>query len=228
MIKQNPNIVVLLPAYNEASSIRPVITSIVDAGYSVICIDDGSTDQTASIASDSGALVIRHFINLGQGAAIETGFEMIRRHYDENTITVTFDADGQHNVSEISEFTRIISETDAEVVLGSRFLKGQFKGGVVKKSVLIVMSSIARITMKIRITDRHNGFRAFSMESLKKIRINNSGFGHADEILRQISHHKIRFSECNTDISYTEYSMSKGQPLINGVRLILDRFLGAP
>jgi polyprenyl-phospho-N-acetylgalactosaminyl synthase len=226
MIESKSRVVALMPAYNEEKVIFETIAPIIEAGYKVICVDDGSRDNTTAEAIRAGAIVIKHQVNLGQGAALETGLEYLRRNLETFEYAITFDADGQHALLDISEMIKISQASRAHVVLGTRFGSIPFQGGVLKAFLLKLSASIAKISLGVEVTDRHNGLRLFDKVAVEKIKLRVSGFGHADEILRQISENKISYVECPVNILYTEYSKSKGQPLINLLNIVFDRVLG--
>ena len=223
MSKTQGDAVFIIPAHNEATIIYKIIKPIVTAGYQVICVDDGSSDDTAMKAKSAGATVIKHILNLGQGASIETGFEFLRRGYVEYQFAVTFDADGQHQLSSVRDMIKTIKETNVNVVLGTRFKGHEFQGSYIKKVLLRISARIARYSLGIDVSDRHNGLRILDKEAVSKIRLTNPGFGHADEILKSIREHNLKFEECSVSILYTKYSLSKGQPLINIVNILFDK-----
>jgi glycosyltransferase involved in cell wall biosynthesis len=213
---------------NEESTIGSVVRQAREKGYTCICVDDCSNDLSPRNARDEGAIVVQHALNLGQGAALETGFEFVRKFLPNAKYVFTFDADEQHSIDDVgAAITLFESNSEIDVVLGSRFLESGFQGTIVKKIVLQGMARFSLLSMGLRITDRHNGFRGFRRSVLKHFRISNPGFGHADEILRILKMSHLRYAEVQTHIKYTPYSISKGQRLINGFRLVFDRFLGA-
>jgi glycosyltransferase involved in cell wall biosynthesis len=226
VIESKPRVVALIPAYNEGKVIFDTIAPIIQAGYKVVCIDDGSTDNTATEAMRANAIVVKHQLNLGQGAALETGLEYLRRNPETFEYAITFDADGQHALLDIAEMIKVSKDSRAHVVLGTRFGHIPFQGGWLKAILLKLSARIAQISLGIEVTDRHNGLRLFDKEAVQKIKLRVSGFGHADEILRLISENKISYVECPVNIVYTEYSKSKGQPLINLLNIVFDRVLG--
>ncbi len=214
--------------FNEESTIGSVVRQAREREYTSICVDDCSIDLSSHNARNEGALVIKHALNLGQGAALETGFEYVRKFLPNTKYVFTFDADGQHSIDDIGAAISLLeSNSEIDVVLGSRFLESGFQGTVIKKLVLQAMARFALLSMGLRLTDRHNGFRGFRRSALFHFRISNPGFGHADEILRILKKSCLKYAEVQTNIKYTSYSASKGQRLINGFRLVFDRFLGA-
>src|SRR5205823_120653 len=113
-------IFVVIAAYNEAVTIARVIGDVSRFGYEIVVVDDGSRDGTADIAKRSGAAVLRHRINLGQGAALQTGIDYALRKGAERI--VTFDADGQHRAQDIPKLLEALDRSRVDYALGSRFL----------------------------------------------------------------------------------------------------------
>ena len=223
------SVVFVIPALNEAGIIRQTIEPIARAGYQVICIDDGSSDNTTELAREAGAFVIRHMINSGQGASLQTGFQFILQspqEFSKVEFIVTFDADGQHSIIDLEKFISAFECTPAlDVVLGSRFISPNFHGSRLKFSVLKTMAYISKYTMGIKLTDRHNGYRVIRKSKLDLFQIMSPGYEHADEFIHLISKHNLNYQEVATNIQYTEYSLAKGQPIINGVKMLFDRLI---
>jgi len=212
-----------VPCFNEGTVIRDHLSELVNSGFQVIAVNDGSTDSTGIQARIPGVVLISHPINLGQGAAIETGLEYLRRNLDLYEIAVTFDADGQHKVSDVFMLIKTLEEKNVNVVLGNRFVGNHFQGGRLKGFLIQLSAFVGQFTLGIHVGDRHNGLRAFDVEAIKQIRIQDSGFGHADEVLRIIIEKNLSYCEAPVTLIYSEYSKSKGQPLYNLVNLLFDK-----
>jgi glycosyltransferase involved in cell wall biosynthesis len=223
------SIVFVVPAYNEAGMVFQTIRPIIEAGHSVVCIDDASSDGTGQLALEAGAIVVRHFINAGQGASLQTGFDFIAHkagQFKDIKYVVTFDADGQHSLDDVERFLEAFKiNPNLDIALGSRFLSLGFKGSRSKSFVLKTMAHISRYTLGIKLTDRHNGFRVIKKDKLHHFQLNGSGYEHADEFLHIISHQNLEYTEVATNINYTDYSVAKGQPMINGVKILFDRLI---
>ena len=216
----------VIPCFNEGVIISSTVDQILKIGHSVVCIDDGSTDNTfRELGKIPGINLIRHPINLGQGAALETGFEWVRRNDSTFEYVITFDADGQHRLVDAIEMIDFARTEDHQIVLGSRFLNKEFGKSVpwAKRIILPLLAKFSRYRKKMKITDRHNGLRVIKSDSLSLIRLQKSDFSHADEFLEIILRNNLRFSEFPVQINYTNYSLSKGQPLSNGLVMIIDR-----
>ncbi|MFA6382287.1 MAG: glycosyltransferase family 2 protein [Candidatus Buchananbacteria bacterium] len=216
--------IVVIPAYNEAKAISQVVKKIKDKAYDVIVVNDGSADNTGELAKQAGAAVVNHFLNRGQGAALQTGLDFALSLQAD--IIVTFDADGQHEANEIDDLVEPLLLQKADVVLGSRFLSDKNQIPFWKKQVLKLATWFTRFYTGLPVTDVHNGFRALSRRAAELIEIRQDGMAHASEIIEQIKIHQLRFIEAPVTIRYTEYSLQKGQKLSNSFRIIWDLIIG--
>ena len=208
---------------NEASVIESVVQALVANEFRVLVVDDGSLDATGKISKDAGAMVISHMVNCGQGASLETGFDAIRRGVLSSKLIATFDADGQHSVTDLHAMLEEFNLSPSlEVVLGSRFLHDNIEVPRIKALLLRTAAFLARLTIGIKISDRHNGIRMLKTHVLTDIRLAIPGYGHADEILVSIARAGLEYKEVPVHIAYTPYSKSKGQPLINAFRILFD------
>lgn len=222
---------IIIPAFNEEKTISDILQSLSEIGYSIIVIDDCSSDNTCKIALQYPVVLLKHTINLGQGAALQTGFNYIRK-FSKVSCVVTFDADGQHNIGDIELITKPILTGDYDVVLGSRFLQkkelGQNQGGIpLAKLVTLKLGVLfTRLTTKLRLTDTHNGFRAFSFQAMQLINISQDRMAHGSEILMQIAKNKMKYCEIPVTIAYTAYAKKRGQSVFNSLNILWDLFLG--
>ena len=213
---------VVIAAYNEAAVIARVVAEVVRAGYPVVVVDDGSTDATAETARMAGATVIRHPFNLGQGAALQTGIEYALAQSAE--CIVTFDADGQHRVSEIPRLTDALVEEQADFALGSRFLGQAPNLPLLRRLVLHAATLFTRLATGLQVTDTHNGLRAMTRRGAAAIRLRQNRMAHASEFLSQIGESGLRYVERPVTIEYTAYSLAKGQNISGAVLILLDLF----
>lgn len=217
-------IIAIIPAYNEQQAIAQVVNEVKDKVSSVVVVDDGSADKTATMAQQAGAIVLTHFLNRGQGAALQTGINFALENSAD--IIVTFDADGQHQADEIEKITKPLLLGQADVVLGSRFLIKNYQIPLLKKMVLKLALWVTWLYTGLTITDVHNGFRAFSKKAAGLIGIKQDGMAHASEILEQIKKYDLRYLEVPVTINYTAYSLQKGQKLSNSFKIFWDLILG--
>ncbi|MFN3721009.1 MAG: glycosyltransferase family 2 protein [Rhizobium rhizophilum] len=214
----------VIPAYNEGRVLGEVVESVVSHGYQVVVVDDCSGDDTADTSLRSGAYVCRHSINLGQGAAIQTGIEFaIQQGADA---IVTFDADGQHSVHDAQRMIERLAKGDVDVVLGSRFA-GATVGMTKGKQLLLKAATIyTRYSSGLSVTDTHNGLRCFASAAAAKLRIRHNRMAHASEILDKIGSLQMRYVELPCTITYTSYSRAKGQRMRGAFTILADLALG--
>jgi glycosyltransferase involved in cell wall biosynthesis len=216
---------IVVPAFNEAGVIGDVITDLRSAFDHVVCVDDSSSDGTGEIALAAGAHLVRHPVNLGQGAAIQTGIEYARQQ-PRAQVFATFDADGQHRVCDVAAMVDRLAGTGVDVVLGTRFAgPGGSRPPLLKRIVLRAAAKLSRRNRRLGLTDAHNGLRVFNKTVADGLDITMNGMSHASEFIMLVDERRWRVAEEPIEILYTDYSKSKGQPLLNGVNIIFDGFL---
>ncbi len=211
---------VICPAYNEAATIGPVVAELRRAGYRVVVVDDGSNDQTARLAADAGADLVVHPINLGQGAALQTGIEYALQQGAETL--VTFDADGQHRVDDIGRLLEAMREGRAEFALGSRFIGHATNLPALRRRLLQAAVVFTRLTTGLQVSDAHNGLRAMTRRGAATIHLRQNRMAHASEILAEIARSALRYVEVPVTIEYTTYSLAKGQRLGDSLLILRD------
>ncbi len=215
----------VVPLYNEGSVIGDVVADAHATFPNIVCIDDGSSDDSAAQAHAAGAVLVSHPINLGQGAALQTGFDYVLHKTDARYV-ITFDADGQHQVSDAVRMREIAEDQDAAVVFGSRFLEGKAETGMLKHIVLSTVALITGWRTGMHLTDAHNGLRLLRRDALEQIHLEQNRMAHASEIVSQIARSKLPWREAPVHIKYTEYSKSKGQSLLNSVNILVELIMG--
>lgn len=218
------DVLVIVPAHNEATVIFDVVSGLRKTFTHVLVVDDGSGDGTAQIAESAGAEVAKHLLNLGQGGALLTGFR-IASQLPRIKWVVTFDADGQHRVSDAAAMVEEARSKDLEVVLGTRFGEGSSEASFAKRTLLKMATRYTRFSTGLKVTDTHNGLRVMTSSLAGRMVITDRGMGHASDILDYIAHHKVAWAEMPIHVHYTEYSRSKGQSMSNAVNLVTDRWL---
>jgi len=222
-MKTNPDVWVVIPAYNEGGVIGRVLTKLQRFPYRVVVIDDGSTDDTAKTASAFPVVVLRHVCNLGQGAALQTGISYALR-FPETRYIVTFDSDDQHNPEDIERVLQPLMAGTHDVVLGSRFIRrGDAQNIKAAKQIFLKLAiAFTRVSTGLDLTDTHNGLRAFTAQAAAKLHITQNRMAHASEILAQIADLGLRWCEVPVTVSYTDYSQAKGQSMMNSINIIWD------
>jgi glycosyltransferase involved in cell wall biosynthesis len=217
-----PNLWVICAAYNEATTIGRVVAELRRAGHRVVVVDDGSRDGTRHIAAAAGADVVVHPVNLGQGAALQTGIDYALSQ--DADLLVTFDADGQHRVADIPVLVEALRRERADFALGSRFLGQTYNLPKLRRWVLYAATIFTRLTTGLRLTDSHNGLRALTRRGAAAIRLRQNRMAHASEILVEIAQSGLRYVEVPVTIEYTAYSLAKGQRIGDSVTILLDLF----
>jgi len=219
-------VVVVVPAYNEAAAVGPVIAAIPpvmdDMDVISIVVDDGSTDRTSDVARGHGAVVVRHMINLGVGAATRTGLRAAKEFNPE--VVVTIDADGQHDPHDIRSLVRCLIDNKLDVVIGSRILQ-PYGMPPIRIAANLLLNFITLIVYRKVVSDSQSGFKAFSRRSLDIIELNSAGYEICSEIIGEIVRNQLNYKSLPVKAVYTKYSQTKGQPFLNGVNLILEMFL---
>lgn len=212
----------IVPCYNEGTVIFDVLKNARKTFPNIVGVNDGSADDSAAQIRAAGAHLVDHPVNLGQGAAIQTGVEYARAQPGAQYF-VTFDADGQHQVKDVMRMIERLRTEPLDIIVGTRFA-GQENSQVpwIKRAVLKTVVMLSPRTKKLGLTDAHNGLRAFNRKVAEEMNIRMNGMSHASEIVSMIDKHGWRVDEEPVDILYTEYSMSKGQSLINGVNILAD------
>ena len=226
-----PDVWIVVPAFNEAAVIGEVVADLRSVFDHVVCVDDGSADGTGKIALRAGAHLLRHPINLGQGAAIQTGVEYARNQPGAK-VFATFDADGQHRIKDLAAMIDRLAAGDVDVVIGTRFGRARTslasldsRPPLLKRIVLRTAARLSPRGRRLGLTDTNNGLRVFNKKVADGLDITMSGMSHANEFVMLIAENNWRVVEEPIEVLYTEYSKSKGQPLLNGVNIIFDGFL---
>jgi glycosyltransferase involved in cell wall biosynthesis len=213
---------IVIAAYNEAKVIADVVTDVATIGHRIAVVDDGSADGTGAIAARAGATVITHPINLGQGAALQTGIRFALTRGAETI--VTFDADGQHRATDIPALVGALAQHGADFALGSRFLGQAINLPPSRRLLLRAATLFTRLTTGLRITDAHNGLRAMTRLGAGRIHLRQNRMSHASELLHQIATSGLKYVEVPVTIHYSTYSLAKGQSLLDALLIVLDLF----
>lgn len=217
------NVAIIVPVFNESSVLADVIGDIRRFFPCVICVDDGSSDNSSEIAVQEGAVVLRHPVNLGQGAALRTGIDWALTQTQARWL-VTFDADGQHRPDDAVRMVRRAVVEQVDVVLGARSTRNS-EGIRRSRRVLLKLALLfTRATTGLHVSDTHNGLRVMSRTGAQLMRLQQHGMAHASEMLALISQHGLRYVEEPVSITYDEYSIAKGQSNLNAVNILHDLF----
>ena len=208
-----------IPAYNEEKNIAKIITKLKKITDSIIVCDDGSSDMTSEIAKNLGVIVISHKKNMGYGAAIRTIFEKSAEIGSD--ILVTFDADGQHRIEDVSKVLHPLENSEADIVIGSRFLGKQSNVPNYRKLGIKVITQVTNSSIKTKLTDSQSGFRAYSKQVLSKISLSEIGMGISTEILIKASSKGLRITEVPITILYSG-DTSTHNPVSHGTSVLFS------
>lgn len=214
---------IVVPVYNEGPVVGDVLRQLLEVYPNVVAVDDGSADDTHTQLLKTGATVLRHAVNVGQGAALRTGMDYSLSR--GANILVTFDGDGQHGVSDIQKLLTALVEADADIALGSRFM-GEPRGIPLGRRVLLRGAvAFTRIASGIRLTDAHNGLRAMRADAARELDISQPRMAHASEILHGIVRHNLRYVEVPVQVTYTARSRRKGQGTLDALNILFELFI---
>jgi hypothetical protein len=202
---------VVIPAYNEAGSVRSVVDSLPESihGHTVraVVVSDGSTDGTAERVAATAATGVEHPLNQGQGGALKTGFEIARQRSAD--IVVTMDADGQHPVEQLDTLVEPIIAGEADYVVGSRYVGVDDSGnGVTRQAGIRVFTKIINVMTKSTVTDCTNGFRAMRGSKLDELTLTEERFS-APELLIEARKNNLRIREIPVSIAQRETGTTK-------------------
>lgn len=220
----HPDVAIIIPAFNESSVIQATIAAIPENFPHVIVVDDGSKDDTPKKVLDTRARLVMHPINLGQGAALQTGIDMALLN-PRIEYLVTFDADGQHRIEDVERMLAYARMHGVQVILGSRFLGKAINMPTIKRIILKAAVWFSNVTSGVRLTDTHNGLRVIHRSAAERMKLELPDFSHASEIVERIGQQHFTYAELPVTIIYSEYSRGKGQSMINAVNIAFDALL---
>ena len=208
---------IVLAVYNEAQRIGPVLDELLRVAKNIAVVNDGSQDDTAGEVLIRPVWLVQHAVNLGQGAALQTGIAFALERHAEYIIT--FDADGQHCASDIPVLIQHLTAEGADFVLGSRFL-GKAEGIPWSRKLMLRMAVLfTRVFSGVALTDAHNGLRAMTRRGAQQVHITMNRMEHASEIIDQIARSGLKYVEAPVTIRYTPESLTKGQKTSAALRL---------
>jgi len=214
--------VAVMPAYNEENRIAAAVAKTKVHVSAIIVIDDGSRDQTAEVARKAGAIVLRHSLNRGQGAALKTGNQAALKLGAK--VIVHLDADGQHDPSFIPNLVAPIISKESDVVYGSRFLGLKPEGMPLARQVILFgAKQFSALVLGIprTMSDPQSGLRAMTSEAVRKLEFFQDRMAHCSELLRLVVKSDLRWREVPVTVSYTNETLAKGQEGANSVQAAL-------
>ena len=212
-------ITVGIPAYNEEKNIAKIIIKLKKITDQIIVCDDGSNDSTCAIAESLGATIIKHPKNSGYGMAIRSIFLKAREINAD--ILVTIDADGQHKIEDINKIIKPVVDRQADISIGSRFLKEDNNTPSYRKFGVKVITKVTNSSLSEKITDAQSGFRAYNNKVLQSLTPSDSGMGISTEILIKSSNLGLKITEVPTEIQY-EGDTSTQNPVSHGTEVLMS------
>lgn len=220
----NKSIFVIIPCYNEAKVVRQTVTTVLEKGYSVVVVDDCSKDGSKKQLADLPIYYLRHRVNMGQGAALQTGIDFAKRNGAR--YFVTFDADGQHDSNDIQGMIGFLEKENADIVFGSRFMEGAQTNVSRSRSFALNFGRyINYLVSGIMLSDSFNGLRLLTRTAAEKIRLTENRMTHPVEILMITASKKLKYAEYPVRIHYSDYSKSKGLKNKDGIRILFEIIL---
>jgi len=219
------DVFIIVPSFNENEQLRQTVRSLLTQPFQVVVVDDGSKEEQSNFLKGLPVFYIRHTVNLGQGAALQTGTDFAVSR-GANFI-VHFDADGQHNPQDLHSMLAPLVRRRADITIGSRFLRKESAATIpFSRKIILYLGRIFNFLYTgLWLSDAHNGFRAFTKTAARDIRITENRMAHASEILYLIRKHRLKAVEIPVTVLYTEYSIKKGQKGWNGIRIAFDLLL---
>jgi polyprenyl-phospho-N-acetylgalactosaminyl synthase len=218
---QHSGATVVVPAYNEEARVASVVADLRTHFDTVVVVDDGSSDGTADLARAAGARVVRHPGNLGQGAALQTGFAFALTDPAMQHV-ITFDSDGQHRVDDAVALLATARKTGVDVVLGSRFLTPDVSVPRARRAVLRAGIAFTRVTTRLPVTDTHNGLRVLNRRAVEAIDLTLSDMAHASQLLGLIARRGLTWTEAPVVIDYADETRRRGQSNVNALNIVFD------
>ncbi len=214
-------VTVVVPAFNESATIRRVIEDLMSVTKSIIVVDDGSGDKTAEVAENAGAIVLRHIINRGLGASLQTGFKKALELRAD--FVITFDADRQHNAKDILPMLAMLKSGYVDAVIGARdFSKN---APILRKIYNSFADILGYFFFGVYVKDTQSGLRGFRSDILKKFQTLGDRMEISSEIIGELYRLKARVKTIPIESIYTNYSLSKGQSLKTGIKTFLSLIL---
>lgn len=217
----NQDVWAIVRCFNEARVVGDVVEELRLTFPNVVGVDDGSTDGSSQVLRRAGASVVRHGINLGAGAALQTGLEFALLDPGANYF-LCFDADGQHRVSDAAAMVQRLRTEPLDVIMGSRFLGTANNIPRTRRFLLKLARQFEGVTSGVHLTDAHNGLRAFTRRFASLVHLKTSDMAYASELLEVIARSGLPYAEHPVEVTYSDYSLAKGQRSINSVNIALD------
>ena len=210
------NVWAVIPAHNESKDIAKIVAKAKKYVSNVVVVDDGSSDNTFEDAKSAGAVVLRHIVNLGKGAALKTGCDYAIENGAD--FIVVLDADSQHDPEQIPDFIKKLSNYD--IVFGCRKFSHQMP--LIFRVGNLFISSLVKHLYKVSIPDTQSGYRAFSADTYRKIRWAARDYSMETEMIAKVGKHKLRYTKIEIPTIYSD--SYKGTTVIDGFKIVMNMF----
>ena len=205
---------IIIPANNEEKNIAEVVKKSKKFSENVVVVDDGSDDKTSDIAKKKGAVVLKHIVNLGKGAALKTGCDYALKQGAENIVVL--DADGQHDPKEIPNFVKALNKAD--IVFGYRRLNRNMPFILRFGNWFIFF--VTKLLFGLKIADTQCGYRAFNADAYKKIKWNSTDYSMESEMIANAGKTHLKYSQIPIETIYSD--KYKGTTIFDGIRIVLN------
>ena len=226
MSNSRNDIFVVVPAYNEENTVSQIIEGIAGEGYNVVLVNDGSKDNTLNLAIESKRkypdkiFIVSHVINRGLGAALKTGMTAA---LDKNAeYILTFDADGQHEISDIAKVVKPLQDGEADACIGARPLKDM---PFSKSFANFVMNFLTLVFYGRNVKDSQSGLRAFTANAASQVNVVSSGYAVSSEFIKEISDNHLKLEEVEITTIYTPETQHKGTDAFVGIKILFKMIL---
>ena len=215
---------IVVRAYNESTRLGTTLQAVCAKFKHVVVVDDGSSDATCEVAKQFPVWVVRHPVNCGAGMALATGLAFALRHQAETMIC--FDGDGQHDIEDVPRLLAALHSQQADIAIGSRFLGDHVGMPWLRWGVLKLGVWFTRLHSGLRVTDAHNGLRAFTRHAAEQIKLTHGGMAYASELYDEIRRLRLTLIEVPVTIRYTADTLAKGQSSWGAIHIFSKWLLG--
>jgi glycosyltransferase involved in cell wall biosynthesis len=211
-------IFIVVPAFNEAKRIGEVLSALEKTKLPIVVIDDGSQDKTFQIAKKYKVTALRHYVNLGKGAAMKTGAEAAFLMGAEAVIFM--DSDGQHKVEDLPKFSKALKTGNYDIVFGSRNLG---MGMPIERYMGNKLASVlVNLLFGIYVSDLISGYRAITEKAFKKLDWESTGYGVETEMVVKCG--KLGLTHCEVPVATVYYDKFKGVSILDAIGIFFDVF----
>ncbi|NUM58620.1 MAG: glycosyltransferase family 2 protein [Bdellovibrionaceae bacterium] len=221
---------IVIPSFNEGLRVTKTILDLSQVlqevsqefRFELVVVDDCSSEPVNVTQQGIGfpIYILRHTINLGQGAALETGFAFCRKNLKPDYVA-TVDADGQHNAKDIIRFLRHLEKENLDILFATRFKKSPHIPWM-RKVILKMASRFELFITGLNLSDAHNGFRVFNYKCLEQLKLTQNRMAHATEIKQIVASKKLNYAELENSITYSQESLQKGQSNLGALLILKD------